>query len=79
VTITATIATDISGSEAAEVAGTAAATAGAGVAVKQPTTSIISMSPTETEMPPVKARPSRKPTQCNPVNTNSIESAITRL
>ena len=78
-TIAATIAIDISGSEATELAGAAAVNAGAGGAIKQPITSISSMSPTETEMPPVTARPSRRPTQCNPVNTDSIDSAAARL
>ena len=76
-TITATIAMDISGSDAAEFAGAAAVNAGAGEAIKQPTTTISSMSPTETEMPPVTVRPNRRPTQCSPVNTDNIESAAT--
>src|SRR6266853_766212 len=78
-TIAATIAIDISGSAAAEFAGAVAVNAGADGAIKQPITSMSSMSPTETEMPPVTARPSRRPTQCNPVDTDSMDSAAARL
>jgi hypothetical protein len=48
------------GSEAAESGGAAADKVGAGVATRQPTASISNISPTQTEMVPVTARPSRK-------------------
>jgi hypothetical protein len=75
VTITEIIATDISGSAAAELVGATVANAGAGVVRKQPMTSKSSMSPTKAEMIPVTVRPSRSPIQCNPVNAASTESA----
>jgi hypothetical protein len=65
-TIAATIAIDMNDNEAAESAGAAAVNAGAGVVIKQPTTTISSMRPTETEMVLVPARPSRRLADTNP-------------
>src|SRR5258707_9498410 len=78
VTAAASMPSDISGIDAADVAGGGAPDAVTGTARKQPTTSTIIMRPTLKLMTRVRVLPMRRPAQCSAVKPPMIATASAR-
>src|SRR5216684_3355487 len=78
VTTAASMPSDISGSDTADIAGGGAPDAATGVVRKQPTTSTISIRPTLKLMMRVAVLPMRSPVQCSTVKPPMIATASAR-